>query len=867
MIRAHAISEVDAPRRGIHVLFCGPPAWLYAPRGWTIERRSAQRRRGKEHCAIIEGATLAELRRERELVTPIGIASLRDGNAAPRRAAAVTFTEVVTLDLTAPTTNARVVIDGQNWIAYGLFRGKVVAAMPMRGQVGQQLLSASAMDRVVVHAERASKWQICVTEETVDNAAWTRIAALQLPVSQVDPALTGPDAEFARARAQLMAGDALSEQEFREVADALRGLGSAPPSRPFDQVVRPDPDSPETTLGALDPLRMALLDPTLRRALGMAVFDADPALVEGERYEYRVRTKYPIDAATPRAGFGAIPVGTAVPADFFFGDVHVRLPRPSKVEFVPTHTIGDWQIGRRGIALQRDGTRLWMLPDLEDAAIVLDFAMPRSTVTIEVTDNDLEVRAFDPDGNAIGMNAVPGTSAVTLTFGGQCARLFVRGKGHWLGLRDATTGEAEFAAITPAVVFGPSPSPRPPLWLQATCTNTSPSTELRPRSELGFDVSWQPAPAFGVNLWPPDADAAPPLEATRFELEHAPEGSSVFDGVFGQGGAAYGQRGKSAAPPFGPGADAMLVFAENPLPPVGAAASFSIRDQFDRTPAMAAPVPGTIHTYRIRSVDEIGRTGDWIASQPARLEKHAPPPVPSGPPTVTVDDQTKGVQARTLVRGAPDLVDAERSLLDVADAQTAIILRWGWTDEQRSIDPWATEFRVYVSEGGIGAVSGNVTSVADLGAGRFSVGLALNRIVPGDAARGRFLPAGGEYRILTHSAGSTISATVETRLPLADGTFPAPRVGPTVLPVQWNPDQSRADVWDDRVASVPITSADTYEFVVYDRAIPTAANPRRVIWLGVSAADAQSYVADLRPGGGRPGNESPIVGVRCATNR
>ena len=41
--------------------------------------------------------------------------------------------------------------------------------------------------------------------------------------------------------------------------------------------------------------------------------------------------------------------------------------------------------------------------------------------------------------------------------------------------------------------------------------------------------------------------------------------------------------------------------------------------------------------------------------------------------------------------------------------------------------------------------------------------------------------------------------------------------------------------------------------------------PRTSVWLGVTAADAEPYVADSFPGGGRPGNESPLV--PCAARR
>ena len=862
MIRVHAISEVDGGRRGIHVLFCGPPAWLYALDGWTVQRRLSQRRRGDMRCAVISGAALAELRRERELVTPIGMATLRDGTWLPPTGGAPDTAEVLAMDLTTPTTTVRVVMAGPNWTAYGLFRGKVVAAAPPHTQAGQEMLGAPAIDRVVIHAQHASSWQVCALVEADDSTGWQSIAELQLPVTEVDASLTTSEAEFERATERLIDGDELDRSEFGDIADGLRGLGSQPPTRPIDWSIRPDPASPDTVLGALDPLRLALLDPTLRRAIGMAHFDDDPSLVQGESYQYRVRAKFPADADSARAGFACIPVGTMVPADFFFGDIHIRLAMPSRVEFVPTHTAGDTVVGRRGIGFRGDDRRLWLLPDLQDAGIVMDFAVPRSAIIIEVVEADLQFEAYDDAGGGIGVSAATRPGETALTFAAPCARLVVRGKGRWLGLRDGLSPATEFTSDTQPVVFAPTPGPPPPLWLRAVSTNTAPVTGVRPRSELGFDVAWQPPFAMGAIAWPPDADAAPPLEVTRFELEHAPDGQP-FSGVFGDKGAVFGQRSDATPAQLGPGGDAMVLFGEDPPPPTGAGGEFSIRDQFLREPPIPEPTPGTMHRYRVRSIDEIGRAGDWLVSSAARLEKHAPPPIPVGPPRGQDDDGPTGVQARVLVRGAPDLTAVDVALLDDAGADSAIVLRWGWTAEQRELDPWATAFRVYLTDGGIGSVPGDVTAVADLGAGRYEVALSLRRAVAADTARGSFLPAGGEYRILAHGPGATIQATVETRLPALDGTFRAPRIGPTVLPVPWSPAHSRPDAWDERVAVVPITDAVGYQLVLYDRLTPTADRPRVMTWVGVSAADAQPYVADTRAGGGLAGNESPIVGIRC----
>jgi hypothetical protein len=79
MIHAHALAQIAAGRRGIHVLFAGPPAWTYASHGWHLERRLWQRPHGKTECARLRDAALAELYRERELATPIGLATLAEG--------------------------------------------------------------------------------------------------------------------------------------------------------------------------------------------------------------------------------------------------------------------------------------------------------------------------------------------------------------------------------------------------------------------------------------------------------------------------------------------------------------------------------------------------------------------------------------------------------------------------------------------------------------------------------------------------------------------------------------------------------------------------------------------------------------------
>lgn len=864
MVVAHAIAQVDGERRGIHVLFSGPPGWIYAPDGWDIERRVWQRPDGPRVCADLKDAALSELRRERELETPIGIATLRPGTWVHPATGIPGTADVLTIDLTTPTTLATVAMPGPNWTAYGLRAGKVVAGGPAQTLPGQVILTASAIDSVVVHAQHADSFRVCTVTDLNTTSGWTAIAHLQLPLRELDLSLADDAAEWNRASGQLISGDALDEPTFAELASALRPVAPAPGGeRPIDRSIRPDPDNPNTILGALDPLRLALLDPVIRRALGMAHFDGDPALELGAVYQYRVSAKFPPDAALPRGGFQTVPVGTHVPADFFLGDVHVRLAQPSQVELAPTGAVGDVVVGRRAIAIRPRQSPYWLLPDLLDAALVLDFATPRSSVVLDLADPvDLHYDAFDADGVSVG-GGDPGDGV--LTFSAPSARVVLHGQARWFGLRDVVGGTVAMTALTaPVVLAEPAPPPAP---LSITVTTAGTSTQStadapQPRSPLGFDVAWRPPLAFGTNAWPPDAAAAPPLEATRFELEHEQLGEG-FTPVFGPGGQAFGDRSTAGRAPVTRGADLMVLFPEQPPPPVGAADEFTIRDEFLRDPEIPAPQPGTEHRYRVRSLDEIGRPSTWLTSAPGLLEKRFPPPVPVGPPSPGGPGRVAGVRARVLVRDAPDLTPGEEQLLDQDGSTTAIVLTWGWTDDQRSLDLWTREFRVYKSSGGIGPVRARVTAATEIGAGRFTAQLTLDRAVGADAARGGYLPAGGEYRILGHDAGLSIQATVETLVPAEDGTFPPPRLGPTILPVPLAAAQSRPDAWEQRIDVVPLTDEAVYEIVLRDIVLPTADTPSAAVWLAVSAADAEPYVADAFPGGGRPGNESPLVAVRC----
>ena len=473
MVVAHAIAQVDGDRRGIHVLFAGPPAWLYAPEGWVVERRLWQRPDGRTVCADLRDALLAELHREREVDTPIGLATLRNGTWVHPASGTPGTAEVLTVDLAEPTSLATVAMPGPNWTAYGVRAGKVVAAAPAQTAAGQVILSAPGIDRIVVHAQHANSWRVCTIGDPAVGMGWTEIARLQLPLREVNASLTGPDDEWELARRRLIPGDDLDQATFAELADALRPLPVEGSERPIDRSIRPDPESPDTILGALDPLRLAVLDPQVRRVLGFAHFDDDPALQLGQTYQYRVSTKYPPDAAAARPGFQTVPVGTQVPASFFLGDVHVRLARPSLVELLPTGAAGEIVVGRRAISIGPRENPHWLLPDLLDAAAVLDFAAPRSQIVLELADADLHYEAFDADGGAAGSGDLS-SGEPTLTFSAPAARVVLHGKARWLGLREPTAASSDlFWDTTGPVVLAEPPPPPVPLSITAAVAGLS----------------------------------------------------------------------------------------------------------------------------------------------------------------------------------------------------------------------------------------------------------------------------------------------------------------------------------------------------------------------------------------------------------
>jgi hypothetical protein len=890
-VEGNAIPEVAPGRVGVHLSWSGPASWVYAPSGWTIQRRDARPARAGD-CERLDAAAIARLRVIREQHLSFGVITVReaewltslDGHGAPGSA---TPAELFRVDLDADRRVVRVAATAKLCFVTALCEGRVVGVHGPASGPSTHEIRAGRIDAITILALDPTALQVCVDvpsrEEAADWAsAVTLVSGLQLPFRELIPALSTEAAELAEARSRLLPGEVLDQESFSRLARAIRPvLGAAGPPRPSELALllrEAEPDAPDEARG-LDPIRVLLAHPTWRRALGFGYFDDDPALVAGQTYEYRITATFPTEDVVDRNhGFATVPSGTHLPVDYSIGAVRIRIPQPTLVELAPaTPSDGLVRVTRRGIALSPQREPFWQHPGLDDWSLVADFADPVTAVVLELAEgHDLVFAAGSATGPFTSTEDVPQGASPRLEFAGPVLQLRLRGKGFLHALRVATAepgDKRELSVVLPPVTLVDTPLPDAPITAVASNlqvpapppVDAMPPAQTPARHSLGFDVQWRPAPAFALTAWPADADEAPPLAATIFEVERRLEPNGAWHPVLDDENWTFGDRdGAVRDPALPPGSDLLAAYPDTAGHPTGATLDLRLIDTFvGDDGAAAAPPPGTMHRYRVRAIDAIGRPSPaWRETDAVRLEKHGPPPVPVGAAETgaTAPGDPVGVHARVLVRGAPDLDADEEALLGAG--ATAIVLRWGWHASEREQDPLATEFRVYTAPP-LDVVSGAVRTVTTLSTGfmtSYRLDVDLDRFVRADLTAGLRLDAGHPFLIRSHTAGTTVQMIVETRMRTAAGDPPVPVIGPVRLALPLTPDRTRPPAWAERVAIVPITSSSSYEFVLRDRLVVDQDRTRDQLWVGVSAADDQAYVADqLAPAETRPGNESAVV--------
>lgn len=947
-MRARAIPQVDTTRRGVHLLWEGPPSWVWSTSGWSIQRRVFRKRKPITSCVLL-GPQLDSLRATRELPTPLGPIRLRDGVfpgsivPSPSDLSQARTAEVIELDLDEPTGGVLVQVDAERAFAYLVRDGKpqAAAAAPWVGS-GSAELHGLQCDGVIVHTQRVTRVRICrIESQSEDDADWAGVAFvaqhLRMPLRTVWPDLGGASSELDAAATRLLAPEILDPGAFERIA-ALMSRTTDGTGRPIDTILSVGRDGTPTEIAGLDVLRLAALAPPMRRAFALGYFDGDPDLIAGESYEYRISGHVPAsDLLDTVYGFHTVPSSTTVPAAFYLGPLRVRLRQPTTVELLATVDGEAASAGRRGILFDGEAARWWSAPDLASWSVVLDFPEPVHHVVLELGKRNQLTFAAVRDGALIDSGDVPPGDSPRLDFASTpIDQLRIGGTGLLFAVRVSTAPASPIpvSAVLPPVQLADTPLPPAPIgvWttnLQKPSEPASSTDEVpRPPGELGFEIRWRPAPAGNLTAWPSDAGAGPPLDAAVFEIERQrvaflpsipdtmvaevlalasargrrrPPARAIrrlrgcagekrradldqalvagdlnalvlaltapldeWKPVMSGGGIVLGDRDPTAhEAPVRPGSDLMELFPEGSRRAPASGLDMRYRD-VAALGGHDAPLLGAYYRYRIRARDAIDRPSDtWTESAPLRLEKRVPPPLPTGPlREPSSAPRTAGVSARVLVRDAPDLTDAERDVL--GDDHNAIVLRWGWSEQERELDPLAAEFRVYVSRHPLGEIGGVIESVDPLGDGRWRAVITVDRPVQADAAAAMVVRAPTAFRVLTHSAGASITTELETRVPSPDGPFPRPATGPVTLPLPMSGAALRPAAWDERVEVVELTGERSYELVLRNLLELTEAHPRDAVHVGVSCADDQAYVADTHPTApGRPGNESNVVAVAC----
>lgn len=857
---AHAIPQVEGALRGIHVLWSGPVGWGYAPAGYIVERRTEVPRPAWQ-CLVLDAAGLAAARRVAEIASVIGPVRIHSG-AAPVTLATGTVPipatwEVLAVELASPTDAVRVVASGKWMQAVAFARGKPVAASALTPNTLTAELFASQIDAVKVYgAPVLSDVRVCADRTSVESwSTATVIARLQLPLVELDPTLGGPAGELDLARKRLVPGETMTAAELADGLAVLRALVRGRSARPIDHTLLVEDELVDgqrvqpTELSGTEPLRALFVSPRWRRVLGLAYFDRDPALVLGTRYQYRVRAAFPASDRDDRViGFHTVPSQTLLPAELAIDGAQLRFGQPTPVVLDRASPGPGVTVARRGVRLEDAGARgPWWAAELDGHAVVIDLAAPARSITLELAGaHDLRLWAGNDDTPVLDV-AVPPGPAPRIDLPALADQLRLSGKGLLCTLRARPdlppSGTVELAAATPPVVLAMVPPPPAPLSLAAVSLQTAGS---RKPSELGFDVTWLPAPITGITTWPPDLPP-PPSDAAMFQLERRLEPSGAWLPVIEDDNLLGGGRDAAPVPAaLSPGVELMEVFPEvaPPAPPV---LTSRWRDTFETLAAAQRPLPGTQHRYRIRGVDGLGRVSAvWTTGAAVTLEKHVPPPVPGA------------FAARALVAGAPDLTAADVATL--AGHGNALVMTCRWGEAERARDPGARELRFYYARRRLDAIAATTTAVTALGSGAYQVAITLAEDIAANASIGLRLTGAYPFAITQHTAGTAITAVVRAAIPDATGGYPVPALGAGWFPVRVDAQRRRPRRFATRAQVQTIDARTDYTAVFHDVFSLSAAHPEDRLLVGASAADAEPYVPDdLAPAATRPGNEGALA--------
>jgi len=861
MFALHAVSERSGGKLdGIHLIWSPPFPTGHALDGFTIERRLSRRPDGS-HCFTL---TSADLDRARRLgVLPLADATVwgtPNNQIEPLKGS---WTFRCDLVQRPETVNISALLGLAGFAARA--DGKVIAA---RGFSNGACRLAGANIATVWFVVRTIDAPVTVCGDERDSGPWEDakvvVAGLQMPFQAVDPSLGSVAEEHKKAIEQAR------PEAFDGAFDDLSRHANAALRRPFASAAwRVSVNDPTADASAWDTLPFGLVtalsaSSPLRRGLGLGFLDRFD-LTPGDAYDYRIRGTVPrADRDETRVDFHTVPRGYALPSRFALGDVVLHVT-PAPVVDAETAAAGDLTALRKFVRFKR----LRISLPTPRTRLVVDGA---ATGTVEA----LGVRGGLPVAT---LSVILGPRTL-LEFATPVDEVLFKGDGGVLAGLVATPLAAgldpkepvEISAAVYGVVFAPGVPPPPPTGIDVDNLGSAARAVRRAQRDdnLGFEITWDPpgiADPAALPLWPADAQSAPPTEVAGYVLERS-VGGGPFAGLQGSDGLHFGARNADPVTQTpSPGFDLLAAFP--PADRIGIAAD--VRTRAIDVVEGGDIALGTDVTYRVASLDIIGRRSTALVSTPVQLRKLTRPPPPIAPPLPAgpVSDlpllaQPNGIVVRLLQAQDPDLTDDERARIAVEGE--VVVLRWGWGPEQRELDPHVTEFRVYDAAGRLIEILARVTGTATpTGTGTWLVPSTFARPIGPNEFVGRSLVLGGAFRIVGHPAGTAVAIEVTPIGP--PGSAPSGG-GFTLIRTTGAEDDPR--YWDSRLLVVPRTGdpADAAAVETYEVALPAswiavdATRPTQVRTFGVSAADDQAYVPDRRQAmepSPRPGNESAVV--------
>ncbi|SIT03394.1 hypothetical protein SAMN05421759_11134 [Roseivivax lentus] len=805
------------------------------------------------------------------------------------------------IDLRRLVPAARISVGAAGALLITFSEGKAVHSRILTDPGGLQnaevRLDGAGLDRVVLYlGAPANSLRICsvdFADRKAEEAEWSGVPFivrnLQMPFRRIDPALSNLADERNRAEPRLIDPETFEPNRFEEVSGYANAVAQAAHDWPGTLATvrtRSDPQEDHVEVSAWPFLMSLSTDAGWRRMLALGHLDKD-GLVEGNRYDYRITAEFRrADIDETIYSFHTVPTGLKVPGAFALDDLECSLLGRGEVVWRSDAPGGAVEPGRRGLRFRplipHLPTLRMTLPVPADR-IALEFA-PGEMQNVEIiTDSDAADAAGQPRTKRQNLGA---SRRIDLEFDfpidsfmltGSAVLYAVRLPRYAKGidpeeavLRSSTLSGIRFEAGTPTAA--PSALGTVNLQTAPVVTDTNLGSRDAPQ-DLGFRLHWPaPPPAGGIEaLWPADLAAAPPTEALFYWIERRELGGADWKRLSDDEGPIrfFRSSGVQTDPPqVHWGADLLALFPASsaPVPPVDPLVSAS---DVLTAPQQPGPAPGTLFQYRVQSVDVIGRTSSPRTGSVVRLEKRRPPPMPAGPvmaSPLNTEQEARGVTVRVIQAGEPGLSDGDLVLL--GPSSNIVVIEWGWHDNQRSEDPWVTEFRIYWEPKPFDLVNGNITGPHAMSGGQILVPVQFDRSVPVDFMKNRRLRMGDTtYKVVSHPAGSTVTMRLNPS-PTRPGARPQP--GPFRFRPMLDGSELRPSRWQERVAIVPLTAETRYRHVIRDRLTFSEANPIQRIWAGVTAADNQSYIPDERISGplsGRSGNESSVAAVSADARR